>query len=301
VLLDLGINGLFQGVSIALAALGFAIIWFASKEFHFLYGTMLAASGFGVYALTEAGVPLVLAFVIVIAVAAVVGAVLERGFYLKLGSPLSVLLFSFGLAVILQNILQIIFGPQDVVLSQVDMVATRIEIIPGTGIMRRANDVLSLVALIVLWIGLSFLMLRTKLGLALQSVMKDPEAAQYVGVRPARMRMYAYAIGSGIGALAGGISMLGFGVRPTTGFEVMLFAFMATFLAAGNLVLVPVWGLLVGTLPSLLAWQLPTNFTTLITFALMLLYVVFRKDVGRLRFGTRRPPQVKPGGSGAGG
>lgn len=286
--LDLLVNGIFTGVPIGVAALGFAMIWYASKEFHFLYGVMLAAAGFGVYSLVQAGVALLPAAIIVIAAGAIVGAVLEDRCYRRLGSPLSVLLMSFGLAVIVQNLLQIIYGPQDVVLPHNDIAARSVQVVPFLNITRQGNDVLALAVLVALWILLWVVMERTDLGLALQAVMRDPEAAQYVGIRPSHMRMTAYAIGSGIGALAGALSMLGYGVRPTTGFEIMLFAFLATFLAGGSLGRVPLWGLVVGTLPSVLAWQVPTNFTTLLTFTLMLSYVVFRRHIPRLEANLRR-------------
>ena len=282
-LLDLLVNGFFRGVPIAVAGLGFALIWYTSKEFHFLYGTLLAASGFGVYSLVAAGLPLVVAFVFVIIATGIFGALLKHQFYRRLGSPLSVLMFSFGLAIVLQNLLQIIYGPSDVVLPGNDLAETSVRVLPFTDITRQANDVLSLGLLIVLWIGVAVVMKRSDFGLALQSVMTDPEAAQYIGVRPDRIRWMAYAAGSGIGALGGALAMLGQGVRPTTGFDVMLYAFMATFLAGGALIRVPMWGLFIGIALALVAWQLPTNVSTLVVFALMLAYVVTRRHFARAR------------------
>ena len=281
--LDLLVNGLFAGVPIAVAGLGFALIWYTSKEFHFLYGTLLAASAYIVYTLADAGVNLVLAFIIVMVLAAAFGALLKHQVYRRLGSPLSVLMLSFGLAIVLQNVLQIIYGPSDVVLSQDGLAATSITVIPGTDITRQGNDVLSLGLLIVLWIAVAVVMSRTDTGLAMQSVMTDPEAAQYVGVRPGRIRWIAYAVGSAIGALGGALSMLGAGVRPTTGFDVMLYAFMATFLAGGVLSRVPLWGLAIGVALSLVAYKLPTNFNTLIVFGLMLAYVISRRHISLAR------------------
>jgi branched-chain amino acid transport system permease protein len=283
VFLDLLVNGFFRGVPIAVAALGFALIWYTSKEFHFLYGTMLAASGYGVYSLAEAGLDLTLSFLTVMVLAALVGGVLKHQFYRRLGSPLSVLMFSFGLAIVVQNILQIIYGPSDVVLTNNGLAEQSVQVLPWADITRQANDLLSLAVLVVVWIALAIVMQRTDFGLAVQSVMTDPEAAQYVGVKPDRIRWMAYALGSAIGALAGALSMLGQGVRPTTGFDVMLFAFMATFLGGGVLVRVPWWGLLTGIALSLVAWQLPTNLSTLIVFALMLTYVITRRHFQRAR------------------
>jgi branched-chain amino acid transport system permease protein len=281
--LDLLVNGFFSGVPIAVAALGFALIWYTSKEFHFLYGTMLAASGYGVYSLTDAGVPLPVSIVLVMILSGVVGALLKHQAYRRLGSPLSVLMFSFGLAIIVQNALQIIYGPADVVLSGNSLATTSLHVLPGTDITRQADDVVALGAMVLVWVLIALVMQRTTFGLAVQSVMTDPEAAQYIGVRPDRIRWQAYALGSAIGGLSGGLSMIGQGVRPTTGFDVMLYAFLATFLAGGVLARVPLWGMVTGIALSLVAWKLPTNLSTIIVFTLMLLYVVGRRHLTRAR------------------
>lgn len=298
-LLDFVVNGWFAGVPIALAALGFALIWYTSKEFHFLYGTLLAASGYGVYALVGGGVPLVVAVVLVVLLMGVVGAVLEHHFYRRLGNPLSVLLFSFGLAIVLQNVLQILYGPTDVVLPHEGLAGSSVEILPFADISRQGSDVVALAVLVVVWVAVALLMQRSDFGLGVQAVMTDPEAAQYVGVRPARVRWMSYFLGSSIGAVSGALSMVGQGVRPTTGFDVMLFAFMATFLGGGVLWRVPIWGLAIGVALSLVAWQLPTNFNTFIVFVLMLSYIMLRRRAGSLRAAVstrwRRPAPERAG------
>jgi branched-chain amino acid transport system permease protein len=284
VFLSLLVNGFFQGVPIAIAALGFAVIWYTAKEFHFLYGTMLAASGYLLYSLASNGVPLLVAALATMAVAAAVGAVIEHFFYRRLGDPLSVLLFSFGLAIVVQNVLQIVYGPQEIVLPSTGSLSSRsVTVVPFTAETRQLRDVVALGALVIVWGLVTWMVNRTDTGLAMEAVMKDPEASQYIGVRPARIKWIAYAIGSAIGALAGVMSMISSGVNPNTGFSVMLYAFMATFLAAGKLVHVPLWGMGIGIFLSLVAWKLPTNFNTLVTFAVMLLYVLLAQRINANR------------------
>jgi branched-chain amino acid transport system permease protein len=274
--LSLLVAGVMQGAPIALAAIGFGLIWFTTKEFHFLYGTLLAASGYALYSLSDAGVNIWLGVLVVVVVSALVGAALERWAYIPLKDPLSVLLFSFGLAIVVQNGLQMIYGPQNQTMQN-SLEDKTITVIPGTSATAQAIEMVALAAVVVIAVLFAVGLKTTRLGLALRAVMRDQEVAAFVGINPRRVRSIAYAIGSAVGSLGGIFTLITSGVSPTSGFDTMLFAFMATFLAAGSMNRVPVWGMIIGVALNLVAWKLPVNFNTLIVFTLMLLYVVLRQ------------------------
>jgi branched-chain amino acid transport system permease protein len=276
-LLLLFVSGVMQGAPIALAGIGFAIIWYTTKEFHFLYGTLLATSGYLLYSLTQHGVNIWLAGLIVIVGTALLAAALENWGYIPLKNPLSVLLLSFGLAIVLQNVLQIIYGPANVIMPANVLETKTITVIPGTQATAQAIQLLSLGAVVVVSLLLAAAFKYTRTGLAMRAVMRDEEAASYVGIRPRRLRLLAYAVGTAVGSLGGIFTMINVGTSPTSGFDTMLYAFMATFLGAGIITRVPMWGMLIGILLSVEAWKLPASFSTLIVFALMLVYVIARQ------------------------
>ena len=283
-LLLLFVSGVMQGAPIALAGIGFAIIWYTTKEFHFLYGTLLATSGYLLYSLNQHGVNIWVAGLIVIVGMALLAAGLENWGYIPLKNPLSVLLFSFGLAIVLQNVLQIIYGPANLIMPANVLESRTLTVIPGTQATAQAIQLLALCAAVVVSALLAVWFKFTRTGLAMRAVMRDEEVASYVGIRPRRLRLLAYAIGTAIGSLGGIFTMINVGTSPTSGFDTMLYAFMATFLGAGILTRVPLWGMLIGILLSVEAWKLPASFATLIVFALMLFYVIVRERFGRLRF-----------------
>jgi branched-chain amino acid transport system permease protein len=283
-LLLLFVSGVMQGAPIALAGTGFAIIWYTTKEFHFLYGTLLATSGYLLYSLNQHGVNIWLAGLIVIVGTALLAAALENWGYIPLKNPLSVLLFSFGLAIVLQNVLQIIYGPANLIMPANVLESKTLTVIPGTQSTAQAIQLLALGAAIVVSALLAAGFKFTRTGLAMRAVMRDEEVASYVGIRPRRLRLLAYAIGTAIGSLGGIFTMINVGTSPTSGFDTMLYAFMATFLGAGIMTRVPLWGMLIGILLSVEAWKLPASFATLIVFALMLFYVIVRERFGRLRW-----------------
>jgi branched-chain amino acid transport system permease protein len=283
-LLLLFVSGVMQGAPIALAGIGFAIIWYTTKEFHFLYGTLLATSGYLLYSLTQHGVNIWVAGLIVIVGTALLAAGLENWGYIPLKNPLSVLLFSFGLAIVLQNVLQIIYGPANLIMPANVLESRTLTVIPGTQATAQAIQVLALAAAVVVAVLLAVGFKFTRTGLAMRAVMRDEEVASYVGIRPRRLRLLAYAIGTAVGSLGGIFTMINVGTSPTSGFDTMLYAFMATFLGAGIMTRVPLWGMLIGILLSVEAWKLPASFATLIVFALMLFYVIVRERFGQLRF-----------------
>jgi branched-chain amino acid transport system permease protein len=283
-LLLLFVAGVMQGAPIALAGIGFAIIWYTTKEFHFLYGTLLATSGYLLYSLTQHGVNIWVAGLVVIVGTAVLAAGLENWGYIPLKNPLSVLLFSFGLAIVLQNVLQIIYGPANLIMPANVLESRTLTVIPGTQATAQAIQVLALAAAVVVAVLLAVGFKFTRTGLAMRAVMRDEEVASYVGIRPRRLRLLAYAVGTAVGSLGGIFTMINVGTSPTSGFDTMLYAFMATFLGAGIMTRVPLWGMLIGILLSVEAWKLPASFATLIVFALMLFYVIVRERFGRLRW-----------------
>lgn len=280
-LIDLLLTGLLDGARIGVAALGFALIFYTTKELHFAYGAILASCAYLYYSLvTDVGIPAALAAGIALAFGAAVGAVIQRWLYRRLADHLAVLLFSFGMAIILENVLHIMYGSTDKVLPAGPLT----QVVPILGKTFRIIDILTVVAFLLVWAGLWYMLERRQIGLAIRAVMRDTTMSELVGIRAGRIKVLAYALGSAIGALAGLIAVTREGVRPGSGFDVMLFAFIATLLGAGRLSLVAFWSVALGLFMAAVAWPFPTELQTLFAFLAMLIYLSFRSlDLGRIR------------------
>lgn len=275
-MIPLLVNGLLEGTRIGLAGLGFAIIFYTTKELHFAYGAMIAASAYlALVLVTTVGMPGIAAVILVIAAGALAGVIVQRYLYRFLPDPLAVLLFSFGLAIVLENILHLIFGPDDLVMPRTTL-STVVQL-ETLGVFVRVIDFAALFAFVALWVFLYWLLEKRRIGMALRAVMHDPEMAELVGIRTGLIKVFAYGLGSAIGAVAGLIAVTRTGIRPSAGFDLMLFAFIVTLLGVGRIHRVAVWGIVLGGFMGLVAWQLPTELRTLIAFALMLAYLVFRE------------------------
>ena len=275
-MIPLLVNGLLEGTRFGLAGLGFAIIFYTTKELHFAYGAMIAASGYLAYVLFAIlEMPAVVTVIAVLLVSALAGILLQRYLYRYLPDPLAVLLFSFGLTIVLENLLHLQFGPDDRVMPRTALSAS--VHIEALGVFARVIDVVAVGGFIAVWVFMYLLMEKHRTGMALRAVMQDPEMSELVGIRTQRIKVFAYGIGSAIGAIAGLIAVTRTGVRPSAGFDIMLFAFIVTLLGVGRIHRVAAWGLGLGTFMGLVAWQLPTQFRTVLAFAGMLIYLVVRE------------------------
>ena len=284
-LIDLLLTGLMDGARIGVAALGFALIFYTTKELHFAYGALIAAAAYLYYSLVvDIQLPLPVAVPIVLIFGALVGVVIQRWLYRKLTNHLAVLLFSFGLAIVLENLLHILFGSSDKVLPSGPLTAPVVFL----GARFRVIDVVTVGVFLLVWGGLWYMLERRQIGLAVRAVMRDPAMADLVGIRTGQIKMFAFALGSAIGVCAGIIAVTRSGIRPGSGFDLIFFAFIVTLLGAGKLSAVAGWSIGLGLFMALVAWPFPTELQTLFAFLAMFVYLFVRSlDWSRLR---RREP-----------
>jgi branched-chain amino acid transport system permease protein len=272
--LDLLASGVFEGARIGLAAIGFALIFYTTKELHFAFGVLATASAYSFFLVMDSlGWPAVLAVLTGLGFGALIGAGVQFLFYRRMRDELGVLLFSFGLAVIVENVLHLVFGPSEQVLPSSAVTRT---IAVGDEIIGRYIDVVGLVAFLLVWLFLWNMLERQRIGLAVRAVMKDPAMSELVGIRSGRIKVFAYAVGSAIGAISGMVDVARTGIKPSSGFDLMLLAFIATILGAGSLNRVAAWAMGLGIFMALVAWRFPTELRLLLTFTVMLAYLVLR-------------------------
>lgn len=272
--LDLALQGIWQGAPIGLAGLGFALIFLTAKELHFAFGVTVAGGGYIVYSLFEAGLPFVVSTAAAVVVTAVVGGLVRYLLYRPLGDHLAVLLFSFGLAIIAENLLQLKFGAHQLSAPYESM--GRVIELPVLDVRVRVIQLVAAGLFFAVFAGLAIMMRRTRTGLGLTAVMRDPEMAELVGIRPERMRVLAYLVGSGLAGLAGSLQVVESGVSPSAGFELFLMAVIATLLAGQHLLRAGIWGVGLGLALSLSAWPLPAQYQTLTVFGVIVVILFLR-------------------------
>jgi branched-chain amino acid transport system permease protein len=270
-------NGLLIGASYALIAVGLTMIFgimnianFAHGEFYMLGGCIAffvtATLGLGYFAALP---------VAVIAVACL-GVLLERVIFRPLRNkpPMSTVLATIGLAIIIENGSLVLWGPQPqpipTGLSQMPL-----EIGPIFTTEPRLVAVgVTVGALLLVHLFLS----RTLLGAAMRATFQQSDAAQLVGIRIEHVNAITFGLGAGLAALGGALLGAIFFVHPSMGGTATLKAFIVVIL--GGLGSIPgsmVGGLILGIAESL-GTLISSAYKDAIGFVLVIVILLYRPD-----------------------
>ena len=229
---------LFTGVSLGsillLVALGLAITYGLMGVINMAHGELMmigAYATWGVQNAFKAWLPGLFDSYVLFAIpasflaAALVGAVLERGVLRWLyGRPLETLLATWGISLMLQQLVRSLFGAQNVQVENPSWLSGGVQVLSNLTLPYNRIAIVAFAALVLG--GLAYLVSRTRLGLFVRGVTQNRPMAACVGVDTARVDTYAFALGSGIAGLAGcALSQVG-NVGPDLGQGYIVDAFM---------------------------------------------------------------------------
>lgn len=270
------VNGLMAGLVYTLMALGFTLVFGIMRMVNFAHGELYMVGAFAVLVLNGTlGLGYFASVLGATIVAALVGVIVERLLYRPfIGRELGGMIMSLAVAITLQALVLIVFGPADHSLER-----------PVTGIWRVHEAVISrdraLVAACALAALVAFqLFLRhTRLGLAMQAVAQDRETASLMGVTAGSIYLRSFAIASALAGFAGALMAPIYTVAPTMGELPMLKAFVVVIL--GGLGSVPgamVGGLLIGMSESVFATLFDAAVALIASFAIVLAVIIVKPN-----------------------
>jgi branched-chain amino acid transport system permease protein len=225
------VNALSIGSLYALMAVGLAMVFSILRLINFAHGDLIMVAAYIAAFALLGKLPLVVTIVLMLAGTILVGLLMERVAYRPIrGAPdVAALLTSFAVGQILQNgtllVTRLLQRPNPLafpVISALSGVFTF-----GSITIPRVN-VLSLVLGIILLVLLSLFVTRTDLGLSMRAAAEDLPAARLMGIDTNRVIATAFAIGSGLAAVAGLLFAVQAGqLTPYMGFTPVLKAFIA--------------------------------------------------------------------------
>lgn len=240
--------GLSLGSVLVLAAIGLAITFGVMGVINMAHGELMMLGAYTTYVIQQLlpgqiGISVIIAIPAAFVVAGLVGVLIERGVIRFLyGRPLETLLATFGISLILQQLVRSVFSPLN---RSVETPAW----MSGSW---QVNEVLSLtlnrmyiILFCLLVFALLFLILnKTRLGLQVRAVSQNRAMARAMGVRSQWVDAMTFGLGSGIAGIAGvALSQLT-NVGPNLGQSYIIDSFMVVvFGGVGNL-----WGTLVAGL-----------------------------------------------------
>ncbi|HYE39643.1 MAG TPA: urea ABC transporter permease subunit UrtB, partial [Ramlibacter sp.] len=206
---------IFSGVSLGsillLVALGLAITYGLMGVINMAHGELMMIGAYATYVvqgLFQRYLPGAFDWYLLAAVpaaflaSALTGAVLERGVIRFLyGRPLETLLATWGISLMLMQLVRSVFGAQNVGVENPAWMSGGL-VLMGSLQLPWNRIVIIAFAFAVLG-GMAFLIARTRLGLFVRGVTQNRPIASCMGVDTARVDTYAFSLGSGIAGLAG--------------------------------------------------------------------------------------------------
>jgi urea transport system permease protein len=237
--------GLGLGAVLVLAAIGLAITFGVMGVINMAHGELMMLGAYTTYMIQQA-LPNHIAWSLPLAVPAaflvsgLVGIVIERGVIRFLyGRPLETLLATFGISLILQQLVRTLVSPQNVPVSNPSWMSGSLQLNPVLSL--TLNRMYIIAFCLVVFALLLLVMKRTRLGLEVRAVSQNRAMARAMGVRSGRVDALTFGLGSGIAGVAGvALSQLT-NVGPNLGQSYIIDSFMVVvFGGVGNL-----WGTLV--------------------------------------------------------
>ena len=289
--------GLSLGVTYALMAIGFTLIFGVLNVVNFAHGEVYTIGAFvGLLAITAFAPPLLIVLFIALAIGALAGFGLERiAFrpFRRFSDEASLksramreatLMSSLAVSIVVREALELIFGSQMQAVPFDYMINKPIQLGPVT---ISNGDIIILVVAIIMLGGLQYVLKRTRIGLAIRAVSNNALGAKYVGINTDMTIVSTFVVGSMMGAAAGLLVGLYYGaIFPAMGFVPGIKAFVAMIM--GGLTSIPgavICALLLGLSEGLATTFISSNWSDMVAYGFLIVTLIF---FPRGLFGARR-------------
>ena len=236
------LGAMFSGISLGsillLVALGLAITYGLMGVINMAHGELMMIGAYATYVvqgLFQKYLPgafdwyLLAAVPVAFLASALMGAVLERSVIRFLyGRPLETLLATWGISLMLMQLVRSVFGAQNVGVENPAWMSGGVQVL---GNLSLPYNRLVIIGFAIFVLGsVAWMISKTRLGLFVRGVTQNRPIASCMGVNTARIDTYAFALGSGIAGLAGcALSQVG-NVGPDLGQGYIVDAFMVVVL-----------------------------------------------------------------------
>jgi branched-chain amino acid transport system permease protein len=195
------VSGLLAGTMYALVAIGFVLIYKASRVFNFAQGSILLLATLAFVTLHEGGVPSWLAGLISLVIIVALSIVIEWSVLRPLTnrSDLTLFMATLGLSYVIEGVAQAVMGTD---VHELDLGIADVPINLGP-IQLSQFDLFAAAVAVILVVALSFIFNRTHMGISLRAVADNQLAAQSVGIRLDRIWRIVWTVAGFVGLVAG--------------------------------------------------------------------------------------------------
>ena len=273
-------DGISLGSIYAIIALGYTMVYGIAKMLNFAHGDVIMVGAFVILtAVTKASLSPFLAIVLSVVICTVMGVVIESVAYRplrKASSYLAVLITAIGVSYLLQNLALLIFGADAKSFVPVINVPT-LNLFDGQ-LQIKGITIVTILACIVIMVGLQLFVKKTKPGRAMQAVSEDRDAAQLMGINVNGTISLTFAIGSGLAAIAGLLLCSAYPtLTPYTGAMPGIKAFVAAvFGGIGSIPGAMVGGILLGVIEIFSKAYISSQVADALVFAVLIVVLLVK-------------------------
>ncbi len=291
------IDGILTGSYISLGAIGLTLVMHILRFANFSHAELLSLGAYVTLvfdALVKALVPvfaakieplsltwaLAAAIPIAMVLTGISALLIDRLVFKRVrekGEELSMVFASFGMALVIRNIIGLIFGLSPELYSKDIAFAMVLSLDPL--ILVKPDQVFVLVAALILMFILHLVLSRTTFGYSLRAIAENPSLAQVNGVNLSRTIMAVWLIGGALAAVAGVFYGLSHQLIPVMGRDLVLPIFAATIVGGiGSVYGAVLGGFIVGLASNLALVILPSGYTPSVPFLLIILVLMLRPN-----------------------
>ena len=267
------LNGVVLGLLYSVIALGFMLILGTMEIINFSHGVLFALGGYFALALSP-HVGWLGALILAPLLVGLVGLVLELGVRRTYGrDPLFGLLFTFGAALALEEVIRIVWGPRGYTISAPAFAAGPFHL--GFLYYSKYRVLVAVIAVTLLALVWWFIE-KTPYGAIIKAGAHDGEMVRALGINLTRMRNLVFALGTALAGIAGVVAAPMWSLKPTIGAEAVMPAFIVVVIGGiGSFWGAVVGGLLVGLVSGLSNFVIPRG-SIMVMYLLMTAILLLR-------------------------
>ena len=273
------INGISLGSIYAIIALGYTMVYGIARMLNFAHGDIIMVGGFVVFTIVSTlGLSPWLGLLVAVAICTVLGIVIEKVAYCPLrgASSLAVLITAIGVSYLLQNVALLIFGSNArqftsiINLPNLKLADGRLTI--------SAVTIVTIITCIVIMVGLTAFINKTKIGQAMLAVSEDTGAATLMGINVNKTISITFAIGSALAAIAGALLCSAYpSLTPYTGSMPGIKAFVAAvFGGIGSIPRALIGGVILGVIENLTKAYISSQLSDAVVFSVLIIVLLVR-------------------------
>lgn len=272
-------DGISLGSIYAIIALGYTMVYGIARMLNFAHGDIIMVGGFVVFTIVSTlGLSPWLGLLVAVAICTVLGIVIEKVAYCPLrgASSLAVLITAIGVSYLLQNVALLIFGSNArqftsiINLPNLKLADGRLTI--------SAVTIVTIITCIVIMVGLTAFINKTRIGQAMLAVSEDTGAATLMGINVNKTISITFAIGSALAAIAGALLCSAYpSLTPYTGSMPGIKAFVAAvFGGIGSIPGALIGGVILGVIENLTKAYISSQLSDAVVFSVLIIVLLVR-------------------------